>query len=67
MEFQGSVNFIYLDVDDPENYDAIVYLNTSDYVPELYILDASGQVLWSNIGTMTESELRTILASYTDQ
>ncbi len=64
IEYQGMIKFVYLDVDDPLNNDIIAYLNTTYYVPELYIVDAAGNVLWTNIGSITEYELRQVLDSY---
>ena len=64
QEYQGTINFVYLDVDNPQNNDLMAYLNTSEYVPELYIVDETGNVLWSNIGTLTEYELRQVLETY---
>jgi hypothetical protein len=63
-EFQGRINFVYLDVDDPRNNDTFTYLHTSYYIPELFIIDGEGSVLWMNIGSMTANELRQILDSF---
>ncbi len=62
-EFFGKVKFSYLDADDP-NTDSFQRKLGFYYQPELYLLDADGNVLQKFIGRTTEEQLRSTFAQY---
>ncbi len=62
-EYFGKVKFTYLDADDPDT-DAFQRTLGFYYQPELYLLDADGNVLKKFIGNVSEDELKSVFAQY---
>ena len=62
-EYFGKVKFTYLDADDPDT-DAFQRTLGFYYQPELYLLDADGNVLKKFIGNVSEDELKSAFAQY---
>lgn len=62
-KYFGKIKFTYLDAEDP---------NTSDfqrtlgfyYQPEIYLLDANGNLLQKWVGYTSEEEFETVFAQY---
>jgi thioredoxin-like negative regulator of GroEL len=62
-EYFGRVTFAYLDADDPRTDDFQRTLGFY-YQPEIYILDADGNVLQKFVGYTSEEELRSAFDQY---
>ncbi len=62
-EYFGKVKFSFLDADDP-NTDTFQRTLGFAYQPELYLLDADGNVLQKFIGYTTEEQLRSTFDQY---
>ena len=62
-EYYGKVKFSYLDADDP-NTDEFQHALGFYYQPELYLLDANGNVLKKFIGFTSQEDLTTEFAKY---
>jgi hypothetical protein len=62
-EYFGKVKFSYLDADDP-NTDTFQRTLGFAYQPELYLLDANGNVLKKFIGFTSQEDLKTEFAKY---
>ena len=62
-EYYGQVKFTYIDADDP---DTDIFQKTLGfyYQPELYLLDANGNVLEKFIGFVSEGDLRSAFAKH---
>ena len=56
VEYYGKVKFSYLDADDP-NTDTFQRTLGFQYQPELYLLDANGNVLKKFIGSTSQEDL----------
>ena len=63
VEYFGKVKFSYLDADDPDT-DAFQRTLGFYYQPELYLLDADGNVLQKFVGFTTEEQLRSVFNQY---
>ena len=62
-KYFGKVNFSYLDADDPQTLDFQRTLGFR-YQPEIYLLDAEGNVLEKWIGFTTVEQLETAFAEH---
>ena len=62
-EYFGRVKFAFLDADDP-NTNTFQRTLGFAYQPELYLLDANGNVLQKFIGYTTEDQLRSTFDQY---
>jgi thioredoxin-like negative regulator of GroEL len=62
-EFFGRVKFTYLDADDPRT-DGFQRALGFYYQPELYLLDANGNLLEKFVGYTSEDQLRSIFAEH---
>ena len=62
-EYFGKVKFSYLDADDPST-DVFQRTLGFYYQPELYLLDANGNVLKKFVGFTTEEQLRSTFDQY---
>ena len=62
-EYFGKIKFSYLDADDPDT-DAFQRTLGFYYQPELYLLDADGNVLQKFVGFTTEEQLRSTFDQY---
>jgi hypothetical protein len=62
-EYFGKVKFSYLDADDP-NTDTFQRTLGFAYQPELYLLDANGNVLKKFIGFTSQEDLKTEFVKY---
>jgi hypothetical protein len=62
-EYSGKIKFSYLDADDP-NTDAFQRTLGFAYQPELYLLDANGNVLKKFIGFTSQEDLTAEFMKY---
>ena len=62
-KYFGKIKFSYLDADDPQTQDLQRALGFH-YQPELYLLDASGNVLQKWVGFTSEQDLEEAFAQY---
>ena len=62
-EYFGRIKFSFLDADDPKT-DTFQRALGFYYQPELYLLDANGNVLKKFIGYVAEDDLRSAFAKY---
>ena len=62
-KYSGKIKFSYLDADDPLTHDFQRTLGFY-YQPELYLLDANGNVLQKWVGFTTQEELEAVFAQY---
>ncbi len=62
-EYFGRVKFSYLDADDPNTKDFQRTLGFR-YQPEIYLLDADGNVLQKWVGYTRQEDLETAFAQY---
>ena len=60
-KYFGRIKFSYLDADDPQTQEIQRTLGFR-YQPELYLLDANGNVLKKMVGYQTEEELEAAFA-----
>ena len=62
-KYFGKIKFTYLDADDPNTLD---FQRTLDfyYQPEIYPIDANGNLLQKWVGYTTEEEFETVFAQY---
>jgi hypothetical protein len=59
----GKIKFTYLDADDPQTHDFQQALGFY-YQPEVYLLDANGNVLQKWAGYTSEEEFEEVFAQY---
>lgn len=62
-KYFGRIKFSYLDASDPETLEFQRTLGFR-YQPELYLLDADGNVLKKMIGYQSEQDLETAFSEY---
>ncbi len=62
-KYFGKVKFSYLDADDPQTLDFQRALGFR-YQPELYLLDANGNVLQKWVGFVTQEQLEGVFGQY---
>ncbi len=62
-EYFGKIKFSFLDADDP-NTDTFQRTLGFAYQPELYLLDADGNVLQKFIGLTSEDQLKSTFNQY---
>lgn len=62
-KYFGRITFTYLDADDPQTIEFQRALGFR-YQPELYLLDADGNVLKKMIGYQSEQDLETTFAEF---
>jgi thioredoxin-like negative regulator of GroEL len=62
-KYAGRIKFTYLDADDPRTSDFQRELGFL-YQPEVYLLDAAGNVLQKWVGFTTEEQLEEVFAQY---
>ena len=62
-KYFGKIKFTYLDADDSQTQDFQRTLGFY-YQPEVYLLDANGNVLQKWIGNTTEDEFEAVFAQY---
>ena len=62
-KYFGRVLFSYIDADDPRTFDIQRTLGFR-YQPELYLLDADGNVLQKFIGFTSQEQLESAFAQY---
>jgi thioredoxin-like negative regulator of GroEL len=60
-KYSGQIKFSYLDADDPQTQEIQRVLGFR-YQPELYLLDANGNVLKKMVGYQTEEGLEAAFA-----
>lgn len=65
-EYYGRIQFTYLDADDPATFDFQRELGFR-YQPEVYLLDAEGNVLQKWIGYTSPDEFEAVFARYLPQ
>ena len=61
-KYQDQINFVYLDIDDPRNDDAMALLGYR-YQPHLFLLDADGNIIQQFIGYTAEEVLEAAFIS----
>lgn len=59
VEYLHSINFVYLDVDDPEN-DAIKRDLGYRVQPHFYLVDAEGNIIQQWLGSVKAEEFRAV-------
>ncbi|HET9909974.1 MAG TPA: hypothetical protein VFQ23_25220 [Anaerolineales bacterium] len=62
-KYFGKIIFSYLDADDPNTFDFQRTLGFY-YQPEIYLLDANGNLLQKWVGYTSEQEFETVFAQY---
>jgi len=62
-KYSGRIQFTYLDADDPETFDFQRALGFQ-YQPEVYLLDAEGNVLQKWVGYTSEEDFEEVFAQY---
>jgi hypothetical protein len=62
-KYFGKIKFSYLDADDPNTLDFQRALSFY-YQPEIYLLDANGNLLQKWVGYTSEEEFETVFAQY---
>ena len=62
-KYFGRIKFTYLDADDPLTQDFQRTLGFA-YQPEIYLLDADGNVLQKWVGYTSEEEFESVFAQY---
>jgi len=62
-KYFGRMQFTYLDADDPRTQDFQRTLGFY-YQPEVYLLDANGNVLQKWVGFVTQEEFESVFAQY---
>jgi hypothetical protein len=62
-KYFGKIKFSYLDADDPHTSDFQKALGFY-YQPEVYLLDADGNVLQKWVGYTSEEEFEAVFAEY---
>ena len=62
-EYFGKIQFSYLDADDPRTRDFQQALGFR-YQPEIYLLDAEGNVLQKWVGYTPEAQFEQVFAQY---
>ena len=62
-KYFGKIKFTYLDADDPRTSDFQRTLGFY-YQPEIYLIDANGNLLQKWVGYTTEEEFETVFAQY---
>ncbi len=62
-EYFGRIKFLFLDADDPRT-DAFQRTLGFYYQPELYLLDANGNILKKFVGFTSEDQLRSAFDQY---
>lgn len=62
-KYFGKIKFAYLDADDPRTHDFQQALGFY-YQPEVYLLDANGNVLQKWVGFTSEEEFEAVFTQY---
>ena len=62
-KYFGKIKFTYLDADDPKTLDFQRSLGFY-YQPEVYLLDANGNVLQKWVGFTSQEEFETVFAQH---
>ena len=62
-KYFGKIKFAYLDADDPNTLDFQRALGFY-YQPEIYLLDANGNLLQKWVGYTTEEEFESVFAQH---
>jgi hypothetical protein len=62
-KYFGKIKFTYLDADDPNTFDIQRTLGFY-YQPEVYLLDANGNVLEKWVGFTSQEEFEAVFAQY---
>lgn len=61
-EYAEQINFIYLDIDDPENGEFLRELGFR-YQPHFLLLDGQGEILQQWLGPVSEEQFREAFSS----
>jgi len=62
-KYFGRIKFTYLDADDPQTFDFQKALGFY-YQPEVYLLDANGNVLQKWVGFTSEEDFEAVFTQY---
>jgi len=63
VEYSNSINFVYLDIDDPANAEYLKKLGYR-YQPHFFIIDGQGAVLQQWLGPVAAEDFRAAFDSY---
>lgn len=61
-EYSESINFVYLDIDDPANADLLSFLGYR-YQPHFFLVDGNGEVLIQWLGVVSAADFRSAFDS----
>lgn len=64
VEYFGTIKFVYLDIDDPENSHFLKELGFR-YQPQFILLDGEGNILQQWLGPVSADDFRVAFDSYT--
>ena len=62
-EYFNSINFVYLDIDNPETADLLSFLGYR-YQPHFFLVDGDGVVLQQWLGPVTAEDFRSALDNH---
>lgn len=62
-KYAGQINFVYLDIDDPVNADALRNFGFR-YQPEFYLIDGQGNLLKKWVGSVAQDEFESVFAEH---
>lgn len=65
VEYFGSVNFVYLDIDDPANDNFKKELGYK-YQPHFFLVDGEGNILLQWLGPVPAADFRAAFDMYTE-
>ncbi len=58
VEYYGRINFVYLDIDDPQNEEFLKALGFR-YQPHFMLVDGEGNILQQWVGVVSADDFRT--------
>ncbi len=61
-EYSENINFVYLDIDDPENADLLRFLGYR-YQPHFFLIDRDGTIVNQWLGPVTAADFRSAFDS----
>jgi len=61
-EYFGKINFVYLDIDDPDNANYLSQLSFR-YQPHFFLIDGEGKILQQWLGPVTAEDFRNAFQS----
>ena len=64
-EFSGQINFVYLDIDDPDNKQFLTELGFL-YQPHFFLIDGEGKIIKQWLGPVTEEQFKEVFSTVLD-